>query len=75
MVKVLILVEVAQLLVDGLSLFEVGLYRQVFFILLSDVVLELELHFQLRQSGLQPMRFPLQENIEVVRDFLVSVEV
>ena len=75
MVKVLILVEVAQLLVDGLSLFEVGLYWQVFFILLSDVVLELELHFQLRQSGLQPMRFTLQENIEVVRDFLVSVEV
>ena len=75
MVKVLSLVEVAQLLVDSLSLFEVGLDWQVFFIPLSDVILELELYFQLTQSGLQPMRLILQKHIEVVGDFLVSVEV
>ena len=75
MVKVLSLVEVAQLLVYSLSLFEVGLDWQVFFIPLSDVILEFELYFQLTQSGLQPMRLILQKHIEVVGDFLVSVEV
>ena len=74
-VKVLSLVEMAQLLVDGLSLFEIGLDWQVLFILLGDVVLELELHFQLRQSGLQPMGLILQEHTEVFGDFLVGVEV